>query len=766
VDKILRFEVDEIKLIQELSDSQNAIAEVKVCHTGMNSHELPISIESLKQASSTLINKWLVAGWSGTDFKGHEGKEQRIIGFFPKENDFKYVDKNGKTYLVARAIVSKLYAFWAFDIFKKENFRECSMEIQVLETEQKEDGYEWIKTFIFNAVTVLGSGIHAACPGSGVEIIQFSENELIKIRDNISTKFSKSNQFQIPDIVKQNAQKGLLLKKNDPKGATSVNTAIANKLINAEFADLELINNIFKFSVHAKTDTAQFLLGGLECFAWIDKILNPKKQEGENVNFEKIEVGSGDYSIKVNKSKDALSDRPWGDINKSDLVRKVAEAKNAKSIVRKIFAKVESDWESSPSTKLGYPLMEVKSNNEAVYNKGALSSALGYAKAQNETAIVSKVEKIRKRLGLDTDDNKKSTKKEDDKMRKKTNLETKFSLNSAQIIDLCETELSEYKYKNGDYEYRKYWVSAFDDEYVYVYNNESCCNERMKYTFEDMDMDIDVNSAEEVICAGYMPIKKDDDEGEFTKTPEMFAKIKEFFSGMKDMMPMDYNAKFVFGIDKPTMKMTAIPYSYADDKITANVNEKKKVKSKMAYSVVDDEKEPDEDDFAVMMSMFKSMFTSDENTLAIAQAAMNEKEAEYNKKLSDMENQMNEMKKQMNPDMEKQMKDMMEKMSALEKENEELKKFKSDVEEKERTSRVEFTLTDVIDTMPKEKIDELREDSKNFSLENLTAWENKVKAEAYTFAKGKTKKDGFIRVGLPFSINDTQKTSSVWDNLK
>lgn len=187
MNRTLKFAIDKITLI-ELSDSQNALVEVKVCHTGMNAHQLPIPLEALQNASETIINKWLVAGWDGEDFKGHE-KDQRIIGFFPKENNFRYIEENGKTYFVANAIISKLYADWAFEIFKEENFRECSMEIMILETQEK-DGFEWIMSYIYNAVTILGKYYKAACPGSSLSVTKFSEEDLVNIRETVTQSFS------------------------------------------------------------------------------------------------------------------------------------------------------------------------------------------------------------------------------------------------------------------------------------------------------------------------------------------------------------------------------------------------------------------------------------------------------------------------------------------------------------------------------------------------------------------------------------------------
>jgi hypothetical protein len=211
----LKFAIDEIKIIQELSDSQLAIAEVYVCHDGMNSHELPISLDILKKATPTLINKFLVAGFDGEDFKSHERQKQLIIGFFPKENDFKYVKKNDKTYLVANVIISKIYAKWAFDIFSKNNYKECSMEITILKTEIKEDGYEWILNFVFNGVTVLGNKYSAACEGSNVQITKFSLDELIEKGEKVYKNFKNKEDKKLEDFDKKEFAKKLGLTANE-----------------------------------------------------------------------------------------------------------------------------------------------------------------------------------------------------------------------------------------------------------------------------------------------------------------------------------------------------------------------------------------------------------------------------------------------------------------------------------------------------------------------------------------------------------------------
>lgn len=68
------------------------------------------------------------------------------------------------------------------------------------------------------------------------------------------------------------------------------------------------------------------------------------------------------------------------------------EASNKASLVKDVYMVVEDGWEDAPSEKLKYPVMQFKGDT-LVYNKGGLSSALGYAKAENDSAVVSKVEK-------------------------------------------------------------------------------------------------------------------------------------------------------------------------------------------------------------------------------------------------------------------------------------------------------------------------------------------------------------------------------------
>ena len=117
---------------------------------------------------------------------------------------------------------------------------------------------------------------------------------------------------------------------------------------------------------------------------------------------------------KIDKSKESVSNKPWGEVDKSAMRDKIMEASNKDSLVKSVYALVEEGWQEAPSEHLKYPIMELKGDT-FVYNKNGLGSALGYAKKENETAVVNKINKIYKNLGLEATD---SGKEEDAKMAK------------------------------------------------------------------------------------------------------------------------------------------------------------------------------------------------------------------------------------------------------------------------------------------------------------------------------------------------------------
>ena len=108
---------------------------------------------------------------------------------------------------------------------------------------------------------------------------------------------------------------------------------------------------------------------------------------------------SEEKKYKIDKSKEALSDKPWGEVDKTKLRNDIMGASNKNTLIKDVYMLVEDGWEDAPSEHLKYPVMELKGDT-FVYNRDGLSSALGYAKKENVSSVVSKVEKIQRKLGL------------------------------------------------------------------------------------------------------------------------------------------------------------------------------------------------------------------------------------------------------------------------------------------------------------------------------------------------------------------------------
>lgn len=116
--------------------------------------------------------------------------------------------------------------------------------------------------------------------------------------------------------------------------------------------------------------------------------------------FAKERIESMAKTYKIDKSKEAMSDKAWGEVDKTAMRDKIMEADNKATLVKAVYMLVENGWEEAPSEHLKYPVMELKGDT-FVYNRDGLASALGYAKKENETTVVNKIEKIYKKLNLD-----------------------------------------------------------------------------------------------------------------------------------------------------------------------------------------------------------------------------------------------------------------------------------------------------------------------------------------------------------------------------
>lgn len=201
---------------------------------------------------------------------------------------------------------------------------------------------------------------------------------------------------------------------------------------------------------------------------------------------EERKESMAEKTYKIDKSKDAMSDTPWQDIDKTELRNKIMEAKNKATLVKSVYLLIENGWEDAPSEKLKYPVMEIK-GDKIVYNRNALASALGYAKKENEESVVSKVEAIYKKLGLG--------KEEDAKMAENvTNFEIEGRKAWAKVIK-----------KIQDHEGDGAYVDSIEDDHI-IYTKDD-----VRYRVEaDVKVDKDDKSVDADIK--WDTVKKDADQ--------------------------------------------------------------------------------------------------------------------------------------------------------------------------------------------------------------------------------------------------------------
>ena len=165
----------------------------------------------------------------------------------------------------------------------------------------------------------------------------------------------------------------------------------------------------------------------------------------------------------------------------------------------------------------------------------------------------------------------------------------------------------------------------------------------------------------------------------------------------------------------------------------------------------DDEQEDKEDDDDNQ----EKKFSLDAYVDQVAMLAMLENETEENKKLAD------EVMKQMSAN------EIVEKFIQMAKENAELKIEKEKSDKEKRDKKFSAIMASVKADLDAKLFSELSEEGKDLTLEQLGAFENKVKAFAYEATKNNQRKedDGIMRfAGVDNSLNN-QDGQDVFDRL-
>ena len=370
-------------------------------------------------------------------------------------------------------------------------------------------------------------------------------------------------------------------------------------------------------------------------------------------------------NYKIDKSKESVSTKPWGEVDKTDLRNKIMQASNKEALVKACYMIVEDGWKDAPSEHLKYPVM-CFNGDKLVYNRYGLSSALAYAKQENEKSVINKVEAIYKKLDLDDD----SEGKEEKDMS-----EIEFS--AVNIGDLWGQIYGGMReIRHWDYSIKGIYEED-NQKFAIVYDND------MKLYRLDFSL-----TEEGLVLA------------------DKIVEVKEEF------------------LETDNIKKFAEPEDV----------------EKYQLCEESDEEDPDEN------KEEEEKFENEQEEMSLEQAM--ERIAALEKDIEDKDNII------------------MEKDGDIAKCNEELetlRKFKQDVEDKEKAQSVESILEEVKNYMSEEQLSTFRQEGLACEMSQLDSWSNKVKAVSFETAKNiknSKKEEGVWTFSAPIS---TPKKNGLWD---
>lgn len=238
--KMMSFEIDEVNFEdKDINDLQFVKLRIKAFSTALTAHNYFVSKKVLKKNSKTILNKPILAYYNQfiDDCEGHENsalKKEMPCGFVPENANLELkTDEDGVTFLYCDAYIWKMYFDYIVELFKRDNnHKSVSVELLVLESEEKLDKTVEMLDFCFTAITILGEAVRPAVDGAFAEVTSFSEcnvdtNDFNKAKtefekilyNSVNEESSYEGSFlNKEDVLKENSmeEKDLLLNSETP----------------------------------------------------------------------------------------------------------------------------------------------------------------------------------------------------------------------------------------------------------------------------------------------------------------------------------------------------------------------------------------------------------------------------------------------------------------------------------------------------------------------------------------------------------------------
>ena len=379
----LDFSIDYMKVLE--SDEDTALVELDLLHTGKNRNQYYIGRDAVERAIPTIYNKPIIYRLNNefipdmaTDVVEHgtvEERTMRIAGTIPESAPMEFVNRDGREYLRTKGVIYKIYQPSLMNILQNRNGNvKVSIEIYVTDKSEDTDGTWIVNDFKFEGVALLGEGILEGIEGSQLNVIKFSAKDLNEHYLKFATK-------EIPDDVKETAQKALDLRNLRGKGGSSTAVSMAKYLAGNDYIDYARFNCIKDyFNKNYDENSLSFsLFGGEATRTWLVKNSQGEKVDNSMKNLSIEYLSSRIYDILRQMSGD---DTPWRFWVNSIFInpKQVAITDDVENKTYLVLYEIEEDnevrllWESKTEIVRCYiPADEVNENTLIFKNKEILS---------------------------------------------------------------------------------------------------------------------------------------------------------------------------------------------------------------------------------------------------------------------------------------------------------------------------------------------------------------------------------------------------------
>lgn len=181
---------------------------LKIVHSGLTAKGFYFTEDSLYRAAHTLCNVPILAKFSKEtqDAMGHEysikrskiGKEHYLhfeevpIGVIPESSEIDIVLEDDKLFMYATGLIWERYANEMKYVLQRDEEKQISMEIVVMDGDKKSDGTTEVKEFGFSGITILGQSYVPGVNGAVIKILQNHFAELGE-KENFTMNFNLEN---------------------------------------------------------------------------------------------------------------------------------------------------------------------------------------------------------------------------------------------------------------------------------------------------------------------------------------------------------------------------------------------------------------------------------------------------------------------------------------------------------------------------------------------------------------------------------------------